>query len=155
MDLRTLHTLLHTFADASGLQTNVEKCQATPISCTEADVQRVLDLFPCTLAPFPCKYLASRSPSTASPGRRADLERAEAFSIVVAGTLLTKVTLSAVPVHVSIVCCLSAWAREEIDQRRRAFIWCGSDSASGGSCMVAWEHVCRRLQLGGLSWASP
>lgn len=39
--------------------------------------------------------------------------------------LLTKVTLSAIPVHISIASCLSAWVIKEIDKRRR-------DSVSSG-----------------------
>jgi len=35
---------------------------------------------------------------------------------------LTRATLSAIPVHVSITCYLSAWAIQQIDRRRRAFV---------------------------------
>jgi hypothetical protein len=51
--------------------------------------------------------------------------------------LLTKVTLSAIPIHLSIACCLSAWAIHQIDRRRRSFLWAGADSVSGGKCKVA------------------
>lgn len=34
---------------------------------------------------------------------------------------LTQATLSAIPVHISITCSLSAWAIQQIDKRRRAF----------------------------------
>lgn len=64
--------------------------------------------------------------------------------------LLTKVTLSAIPVHVSIACCLSQWAISQIDRRRRAFLWAGADTVSGGKCKVAWTRACRPTTLGGL-----
>jgi len=64
--------------------------------------------------------------------------------------LLTKVTLSAIPVHLSIACCLSQWVIQQIDKRRRAFPWAGTDSVSGGKCKVAWPVVCRPTGLGGL-----
>lgn len=64
--------------------------------------------------------------------------------------LLTKVTLSAIPVHLSITCCLSPWAIKQIDKRRRAFLWAGADTISGGRCKVAWPVVYRPTGLGGL-----
>jgi len=36
--------------------------------------------------------------------------------------MLTQATLSAIPIHLSIVVCLSSWAIERIDKLRRAFI---------------------------------
>ena len=37
--------------------TNVEKCVATPIRCTEEMVATVQQVFPCVITAFPCKYL--------------------------------------------------------------------------------------------------
>ena len=51
--------------------------------------------------------------------------------------LLTKVTLSSIPIHMSIACCLSAWAIEQIDKRRRAFLWAGAETTTGGKCKLA------------------
>jgi hypothetical protein len=52
--------------------------------------------------------------------------------------VLTCVTLSAMTVHTAIVLELSAWAIQNIDKLRRAFLWKGTDSVSRGHCLVAW-----------------
>lgn len=64
--------------------------------------------------------------------------------------LLTKVALSAIPVHVSITCCLSQWAIGQINKRRRVFLWAGTDSTNGGKCRVSWPLVCTPTVYGGL-----
>ena len=84
------------------------------------------------MAPFPCKYLGI--PLSLRRLRCGD-EQPLINSVVARiptwkvglltnadRVLLTKVTLSAVPVHLSIACCLSSWAVKQIDKLRRAFI---------------------------------
>jgi hypothetical protein len=45
------------FAGASGLQTNIGKCQFTLICFIEDQIGRVQELLPCKLVHFPCRYL--------------------------------------------------------------------------------------------------
>jgi hypothetical protein len=52
-------------------------------------------------------------------------------------TTLTKVTLSAVHIHVCIAVKVAPWILCGIDRIRCGFIWMGSDRAAGGKCMVA------------------
>jgi hypothetical protein len=52
--------ILQLFAGASGLVTNVDKCVATPIRCSEEVMQAVQLVFPCVVTPFPSKYLCNR-----------------------------------------------------------------------------------------------
>lgn len=116
-DLQCVQQILQLFAGASGLITNVDKCVATLIRCTEEMLQGVQQVFPCVIALFPCKYLGI-------PLSLRRLKRAEEQPLVDAvvariptwksgllthagRVLLTKVTLSAIPVHMSIMCFLS------------------------------------------------
>jgi hypothetical protein len=66
-------------------------------------------------------------------------------------TALTKATLLAIPVHVSIAVHVDPWIIKMVHKFRRAFIWSGSDSVQGGCCLVAWRKVARPNELGGLS----
>jgi len=56
-DFRCLSETLNLFAGASGLLTNYEKCVVTPIRCSDHDMAAVLEVFQCTVQPFPCMYL--------------------------------------------------------------------------------------------------
>jgi hypothetical protein len=56
-DITLLRAVLDMFVRASGLHTNVAKCQFTPISCSEDQINTMHALFPCQLMHFPCKYL--------------------------------------------------------------------------------------------------
>ena len=71
--------------------------------------------------------------------------------ITTAGRLtLAQSTLSAILVHVSITCVLSPWAIRQIDKRRHAFLWAGTESVAAGKCKVAWTSVCSPRIYGGL-----
>jgi hypothetical protein len=53
-------------------------------------------------------------------------------------TTLTMVTLSAIPIHISIAVSVAPGIYRVIDKLRRAFIWNRSDHVQGGMCLVAW-----------------
>lgn len=56
-DFVCLKRILDLFAGASGLITNVDKCQATPIRCFDEMMASLQLVFPCVVTPFPCRYL--------------------------------------------------------------------------------------------------
>ena len=159
-DFRCIRAILDLFAGASGLITNLDKCLISPIRCSEEDIALVQQAFPCQLSPLPCRYLGV--PLSVGRLRRSDEQKlVDAIAsriptrkgklLNVAGRMtLTRATLSAIPVHVSITCSLSAWAIRQIDRRRRAFLWSGTDAVAGGSCKVAWPVVCTPKCYGGL-----
>ena len=116
-DLQCVQQVLLLYAGASGLITNFNKCVVSPICCSEDQVAIVQQAFPCTLTHFPCKYLGI-------PLSLRKLRRCEEQALVdriaariptwksgllnhAGRTVLVKVTLSAIPVHISIACCLS------------------------------------------------
>jgi hypothetical protein len=65
-------------------------------------------------------------------------------------TALVKSALSAMPLHISIAVKLSPNTLRGIDKIRQDFIWCGTSSAFGGWCKVAWPNVTRTIELGRL-----
>jgi hypothetical protein len=161
-DLLCLVQIPELFAGASGLVTNMEKCVAMPIRCNENTITGVQQVFLCVVSPFPCKYLGI-PPSLRWLGRVDEQPLIDAIAARIptwkvglltnAGqVILTKVTLSAIPVHLSTACCLSSWAIKQIDKRRRAFLWTGTDSCSGGSAgWLGWWSAGRPTSE---DWAS-
>jgi hypothetical protein len=126
-DLWCIQAILNLFADATGLVTNTDKCSILPIRCTEEDVAVVLDAFPGRLVPFPCTYLgipltllkptrAEEQPLIDKIAARIPTWKARLLNHAGRATL-TKVTLSAIPIHVSIASGLSSWALQQIDKR--------------------------------------
>jgi hypothetical protein len=142
------------------LDTNISKCQFTPIRCTQEQIGHVQELFPCQLIHFPCKYLgvplsvhrlniADFQPLVDSVADR--LPSWKAGLMTKAGrTTLPKVTLSAIPTHISIAVKVHPGALKDIDRLRRTFVWAGSDKVAGGRCLVAWSKITRPSELGGL-----
>lgn len=150
-DMRVVRKILDVFAGASGLQTNIQKCQYTPIQCTEDQLQVVAQILPCQRTSFPCRYLGI--PLTIYALRKVDLQPLvdavanrlptwKAGLINKAGrTTLAKTTLTAIPIHISIAVELSPWIIKALEKITKAFVWNGTEVVHGGKCLVAWSKV--------------
>ena len=96
----------------------------------------IMAAFPGQQAPFPCRYLGI--PLSLLKVRRAEEQLminkvAARIPTWKAGLLnntggatLTKATLSAIPIDVSIAIGLLAWALRQLDKLRRGFLWAGT-----------------------------
>jgi hypothetical protein len=51
-DAKAVRTILEVFAASSRLCTNIANCALSPILCSEEDVARVQQAFPCQVTPF-------------------------------------------------------------------------------------------------------
>lgn len=159
-DLSLMHSMLDLFAAASGLHTNVQKCQYTPIRCSDEDLHLVAQIFPGQLQHFLCRYLGIPLPVSKVPkseiqalvdvvGNRLSTWKSKLLNK--AGRVaLAKSTLAAIPIHLSIIMGLQPWAISAIEKLMKAFVWQGTSTVATGKCMVAWEKVCHPKDMGGL-----
>jgi hypothetical protein len=153
-ELIITNLILKTFAEASGLVTNLNKTEFFPIHCDNVDLT-FLTTRNYAIASFPANYLGLplhfRKPSRdmlqpviqkirnrlpgwkrgllSYPGREA----------------LVKSVLSSLPTYFMIVFKLKKWAIAAIDKYRRSFLWRGHniDSTRGGHCLVNWKTYMR------------
>jgi hypothetical protein len=63
--------------------------------------------------------------------------------------VLIDAVLSGLPTYAMGATILPPGMVKAIDARRRAFLWTGSDTASGAQCLIAWEDVCKDKEDGG------
>jgi hypothetical protein len=152
-NLVATQNILEIFALASGLSINQNKCAITPICCTLNETAILMQYLHGNLQAFPINYLGI--PLSVRKLKKSELRPLvdkvvtglpcwKAGLLTKAGrTILVKVKLSTIPVHTTLAISIPPWVIHCIDKRRRSFLWKGSDSVSGGHCLLAWPKVCR------------
>jgi hypothetical protein len=145
--------ILTIFGDASGLRTNLNKCSITPIFGGQEALDDIVQILGCQVQQFPLRYLGL--PMTTSKIPKAEfqalVESVTRKMPTCHGSLMArsgrliwiKSVLRAIPIYSMMAENLRAWARNEIDNVCRKFLWAGKDASVRGKCMVAWEACCR------------
>ena len=163
-EMNTVSQLLKVFGKCTGLYTNFSKSNIFPIQCAGIDLQPLQLIAGYSIGQFPCTYLgiplSDRRLTKSSYQPLIDkfvkiLAGWTAMLLSIAGKLtLVKFVLSAMPTFQLLTIEMPKWLEKRLDKLRRAFLWSGSDKASGGKCLVRWHTVCSPREFGGLGIVS-
>ena len=158
--LAHLKALLDQFSSFTGLHINYDKSTFVPIGVEPSLAAEMAQLFGCQVSSFPQTYLGL--PLNSTKLRLADhrplVAAVESYIPGWCGkllspsgrTVLANAVLGARAVYAMCSTLLHKGTIEAIDARRRAFIWTGDITCSGGQCKAAWELVCWDRARGGL-----
>lgn len=139
--------ILHIFAQASGLVTNMSKTECYPIRCSGTDLS-FITAHQLKLASFPCTYL--RLPlNIRNPGRTELHSMIQKIGTRLPGwkrryftypgrELLVKTVLNSMPTYFMTIFNIPKWAISRVDRFRRSFLWKGTnhEDMKGGHCLV-------------------
>lgn len=152
---------LDQFAEATGLKINFHKSTMVPMHVSEDVVDRLVNILQCKRDTFPQTYpglplsnTKLRLSAFAPPIARVDkyLSGWKASLLSPAGrVVLINCVLDGLPTYTMGAVLLPVGVKESLDARRRAFLWSGTNKASGSRCLVAWKRACAPKEDGGLS----
>ena len=155
-EINAVSQILNLFGNATSLKTNMVKSKIILIQCDHTDLSDIQTALGC----HPRIYLGM--PLSERRLKWQDLQLLiEKIMKKIAGwkarwistpgrVTLVRFVLSAMPIFQLLVVEQPNWVFKKIDKLRRTFLWAGSDSVSGGKCLVKWSLVCSPLKLGGL-----
>jgi hypothetical protein len=131
--------ILRMFGDISGLRTNLAKCSITPIFADNEVLPELQHILGCQLAEFPITYLGLSLSTRKIPKNRVQatvdavarkLPACHGPLMARSGRLVwIKSVLAAVPIYCMLADGLPPWARHEIDNICRRFLWAGKDES--------------------------
>lgn len=139
--------LLDKFGRVTGLNTNIHKSSVSPIRCAGIDLNTILVPFSTARTSFPIKYLGL--PPSLDRLKRVDFQPVsdkansrlanwlEKFFTAARRRTLVKLVLSAQRIYYLSSLNAPAEVLEEIDKRRKRFLWTGTNQIAGGKCKVA------------------
>ena len=159
-EVSSLAELLTLFGEATGLKTNFHKSTVVPIHCAGLNMANILGKLPAKQSHFPIKYLGL--PLTTARLRRIDFQPLVDKTVAKLngwnGRNLShagRLTLVQLVLTPQVIYFLSALkppkaTLEEIDNKRRQFLWAGTERLTGGKCKVNWIRTARSKKNGGL-----
>jgi hypothetical protein len=159
-DVQALKTILDQFAAATGLKINFTKSTAVPIFMEEEAVNECISALGCRREGFPQTYLGlplsnnklrltAFAPQIAKTDKYLSGWQASILNHMGRATLVNSV-LDSQLIYAMCALAIPPGVVEQVDRRRRAFLWSGKQSASGAQCLIAWDHVCDTKETGGL-----
>jgi hypothetical protein len=159
-DIQALKNILDQFASATGLQINYSKSTAVPIYMDEGTVQECISALGCRREGFPQTYLGlplsntklrlnAFAPQIAKTDKYLSGWQTSLLNQMGRATLVNSVldsqlvyAMCALPIPPGVI--------EQVDKRRRCFLWSGSGAGSGANNLIAWDRVCDTKETGGL-----
>lgn len=155
-----LKTVLDDFSHATGLTINYHKSTFVPLHIDPDAAVHMANTLGCQISEFPQTYLGL--PLSPLRLRVRDFQPLiakfdkflfgwKARLLSTRGRLvLVNVVLSNLAVYFMSSILVPKTVLEELNRRRRSFLWTDEEVCHGSQCLISWEHVCQAKEYDGL-----
>lgn len=148
-DVVNLKMILDNFAAATGLQINYHKSTAVPMHVDDDLLPQLLQILQCQQATFPQVYLGlplsntklnlqAFAPLIAKVDRRLSGWQSNLLNKAGQAVLINSV-LDGMVTHIMAAVALPPGILDQLESKRRAFLWSGKSKTKGVCCLVAWD----------------